>query len=369
MKIGISSEPNIYLYSMKNKQKFNGFYESLPEFDAHNSVIFITNKKKNLRGYIAFHRGGFGSPSFGATRFWSYDGQGEALKDALRLSKLMSYKNALAGLPYGGAKAVLIKPKNGKYKKSELLREYARHLERLGGKFITGTDVGLDLGDITKMLKVTKNLVGFMNNPENATAFGLFYSIETAVKHINGSPSLKGVSFAIQGLGKVGSLILGMIYKDASKIYVADIDKKKLAEIKKKYPKVIIVSPDKIHKQEVDVFCPCALSGVLSSKTINDIKARAIVGSANNQLTHKAVGEILHRLGILYCPDYVVNAGGLIAVAHEYQKREKGNGTLREKLKQIGPRLDKILTMSKKTNKAPSTVADEIAEKILEGRY
>lgn len=350
---------------MKNQFNFNELHKSLPEFDGHNSVLFLYNEKAGLHGYIAFHRGGFNTPSFGATRFLEYDTEVDALKDALRLARLMSYKNALAGLPYGGAKAVLMKPKKGTYSKSALLAAYTKHVERLKGAFITGTDVGLDLDDLKAMFKKTSNLVGLINNPEKATALGLLYSIESVSKYINGTKGINNMSFAIQGVGKVGAELLSLLYKKSSIIYISDINKSKLKLIKKKYPKVVIVEPNKIHQQKVDIFCPCALSNVLNSKSINQIKARAIVGSANNQLRSIDVGETLHRLGIIYCPDYVVNAGGLIAVACEYQNREPGGSSLKEQLKGIGERMDRILYLSKKTNRAPILIANEMAEKIF----
>lgn len=352
----------------KEKLKFNSFYDSLPEFDGHNSIFFINDKKKNLRGFIAFHSGGFNVPSFGATRFLDYLSEEDALKDALRLSKLMSYKNAMAGIPYGGAKAVIIKPKSGTYKRGSLLNEYVKHLNRLEGKFITGTDVGLHLSDLKRMQKKTNYLVGLLNNPEKSTAMGMFHSVKVVVKHIHKNKELEGTSFAIQGVGKVGAEFLKLIYPYACKVYIADIDKESVERVKKKYPKVLVVPPNEIHKQEVDIFCPCALSGVLNSKSVNEIKAKAVVGSANNQLSSEEVGQTLHRLGILYCPDYVVNAGGLIAVVHEYHKRKKGNGTLNSKLEKIGSRLHKIIMKSKRVDIAPSTIADEMAKKVLSKR-
>jgi len=350
---------------MKKNNDWNGICESLPEFDQHNSVIYVYDKKTSLRGYIAFHRKGFKIPSFGATRFLKYKDDIDALKDALRLSKLMSYKNALAGLPYGGAKAVLIEPANGKYKKSVLLDEYAKHLERLKGAFITGTDMGLDLEDLKLMKQKTKNLVGLVNNPEKATAQGLFYSLLVVAKHLYSKKTLKDLSFAIQGVGKVGEELLSLVYPFASKIYVSEINIKTLKKVKAKYPNIVTVDFKRIHSQKVDIFCPCAIPNILNSKTVNQIKAKAIVGSANNQLRSTETGDTLHKFGILYCPDYVVNAGGLIAVADEYQNRKPGGLKLEEKVKSIGDRLDKILTLSKKKNKAPIHIANEMAQKIF----
>jgi len=348
---------------MKYKQK-NNFFESLSEFDNHNSVVFVYDEKTKLRGYIAFHKGGFYIPSFGATRFLNYRNGTDAVRDALRLSKLMSYKNALAGLSYGGAKAVLIEPK-GKYSKNALLKEYARHIEKLGGSFITGTDVGITLKELKLMMTKTKNMVGVVNNPEKATALGVVYSMEAAAKNIKNKKSIVGMSFAIQGVGKVGKEILSIIYKRASKIYISDINTKTLRKVKKQFPRVAVLSPEKIHKQNVDIFCPCALSNVLNSESINQIRAKAVIGSANNQLKSIEIGETLHRLGILYCPDYVVNAGGLIAVADEYEHKKPNKARLNKKLQGIGKRVEKILSLSKTSKKPPVIIADEMANRIL----
>ena len=194
---------------------------------------------------------------------------------------------------------------------------------------------------------------------------GVIYSMESVAKHFNGTDKIDGMSFSIQGVGKVGKEILSIIYNKASKIYIAETDLTRLKMIKKKYPKVIMVNPKKIHRQKVDIFCPCALSNVLDSKSINQIKAKAVVGSANNQLKSIEVGETLYRLGILYCPDYVVNAGGLIAVTDEYKNPKPDKSRLEKSLKGIGKRMDKILYLSKKMNKAPIIIANEMAERLL----
>lgn len=348
---------------MNKKDTFVSYYEALPEFENHNSVISIFNKEKKLHAYVAFHRGGFKNPAFGATRFMEYDTEEDAIRDVLRLSRLMSYKNAISGLPFGGAKGVIIKPK-GKFNRKELLEEYAKHIERLNGSFITGTDVGLNISDLRIMMKKTKYMVGVFNNPEKATAKGVYYSFLVLAKNVFNQSNLKDLSFAIQGLGKVGGELLSLIYPYASKIYVADIDSKKIQKFKKEFPNIEIVDTKKIHTQKVDIFSPCALSHTLTSKTISAIKAKAICGAANNQLKSIEVGDILHKLGIVYCPDYLVNAGGLIAVAKEYLDKKASTDNLDVKLKEIGSKLEKILIESKKTNKAPVIISEEFSVKV-----
>ena len=353
--------------SLNNKKNKNDTldFENLPEFDDHNLVVFLRDEKSGLNGFVAIHRGGNKFPAFGATRLWDYESRTDALRDALRLSRMMSYKNASAGIKYGGGKAALIMPK-GKFSKVKLLKAYTEELNRLGGKFITGTDVGLSQDDLTKMMKTTKYLVGSKRNPEYSTAVGLFYSLQAAFKQTFGNESIEGHTFAIQGVGKVGGELLKLIYKDAKQIYVADINKATLAKVKKQFPNVEVVDTKKIHMQKVDVFVPCALSRALNSKTIPKLKCKIVVGSANNQLENSQAAIDLHKRGILYCPDYVVNAGGLIAVVDEYEH----NGTmdakrLEDRIFGIKARLTKILKESKKKNVSPHVVADNLALKIL----
>ena len=339
--------------------------KSFEEFDNHYLVINISNKKAKLDGYIAIHRKNKSGPSFGATRLWNYSSKKDALKDALRLSKLMSYKSALAGLPYGGAKATIIKPK-GKFSREILFKAYAEELNKLNGMFITGTDVGLNISDLEYMKKYTKYLVGYSSNPEKATGLGLGQSLNTALNFLYKNNNYSNYSFAIQGVGKVGMELLNiLIERGAKNIFIADIDKNKTKQIVKNYPFIKAVNVDRIHKQEVDVFCPCALSGILNKKSISDLKCKIIVGSANNQLRDISVGEDLHKKGILYCPDYVVNSGGLISVIDEYVYNKPDYNRLNKKIGKIQPILMKIFAESNKNNLPPCIVSDDIGLSII----
>ena len=343
--------------------------ESLPEFDNHFSVSFLNDKENGLKGFIAIHRKNPNFPSFGATRLWYYNSETEALQDAMRLSKMMSYKSALAGLVAGGAKGVIILPQDKKIDRKKLLQSYAKQVDLLKGSFITGTDVGLDQPDLLVLKKVTPYIVGFNGYTTELTSKGIFYAIEVALAEVFGSGKIEGRTFAIQGVGKVGESLLSLLHEKAKKIFIADIDKKTLKKVAKKYPKAVIKNPEEIHKQDIDVFCPCALSGAITSKNISDLKCKIISGGANNQLEDENVGVLLHRLKILYCPDYIVNAGGLIAVVNEYENPYFDYGSVSKKVLGIKKRLAGIFKTSKKENKPTNLVANELAIRIFDNYH
>ena len=336
----------------------------VPGFDNHFLILELNNPATKLHGYIAIHRKNGTLPSFGATRLLKYPSDKEALKDVLKLSKLMSYKSALAGLPYGGAKAVLIKPK-GKFSREALFKSYATILNSLKGQFITGTDVGLTIADLESMKNDTEYLVGYFSNPEKYTALGLFFVIETTCQKIFGTKSMKDRTFAIQGVGKVGSEFLKIVYKDAKSIYISDTNKERLSYIKKLFPKVKIVDVDNIHKQKVDVYMPCALYYTLNKKSIGDFKCKIIIGSANNQLESADIADKLYDKGIFYGPDYIVNSGGLISVVDEYKNSSIDNTRIKSNVKNIQRIMSEIIKNSEKENKSPERIADKLAKKII----
>lgn len=339
--------------------------ESLKEFDNHKFVSFIYEEKCNLKGFVAIHRGGLSHPSFGATRFWNYHSEIDALKDALKLSRLMTYKAALAGLGYGGAKAVIFSPKLSTSQKHLLLNTYVKRVNYLNGRFITGADVGISDADLKFMAKESSYMVGVSSDPVKYTALGVFYSIQEALIEVFGNEDFGDRTFAVQGLGKTGMAILRLIYPLAKHVYVADKDIATVELARKEFPKAEVVQSAAIHKQEVDVFCPCALSSAVNLNNISKLKCKIIAGSANNQLQNDHIGELLYKLGICYAPDYVVNAGGLIAVVSEY---ENGNGVLAkvdERVGKIKDRLKSIFATSKRKHRATNIIANEMAEVIF----
>ncbi len=347
-------------------QNRNFNFESHPDFDDHKLIQFIYDRETGLKGVIAIHKGGFKNPTFGATRLWRYKTEFDALKDALRLSKTMSYKSALAGLNYGGSKAVLMSTQHANsISRKAFFKKYAEFVNLLSGRFVTGADLGVEEADVRLMSSVSPHIVGLRYDPVKYTALGVYYSIKICLKAVFGKKSLQGKTFAIQGLGKTGIELLKLIYFNAGKIYVSDISSARVLCIKQKFPKVEIVKPAEIHKQKVDVFSPCALGNAINFKNISSLSCRIIAGSANSQLEDKEVGEVLHKRGILYAPDYVINAGGLICVVDEYEHKEYDEERLRAKVIKIQKTLSSIIEKSKKSKRATNTIADEIAEKLL----
>lgn len=349
-------------------QKNQNIIYSSSEFDNHSFVLFLNDVNIGLRGFIAVHRKKEENiPSFGATRIWHYDSDEEAVNDVLRLSRIMSYKSALAGLPYTGAKGVIMLNSRifNENERKKILETYAENVNRLNGQFITGTDVGLTQKDLQIMKKKSKYIVGFNDNSTEFTSLGIFYAIKLCLNKIFGNENIAGRSFAIQGLGKIGSSIIDYIYNDADKIFASDTDKKIVNLVKKKYPKIKIVEPSEIYKQKVDVFSPCALGHSLNSKTIADLSCKIIAGGANNQLQNEEIGELLHKLGILYAPDYIINAGGLISVTDEFEHKVYNRNRVMKKVFNIQDTLNKIFKLSAKEKKAPNIIADKMAEKII----
>lgn len=346
---------------------YNDFnFESLEDFDNHKLIIFVREAKINLKGFIAIHRGGSSRPAFGATRIWNYSNELAALKDALQLSKIMSYKSALANLNYGGAKAVLIhSDKISKTRKNLLLKEYVHRVNYLNGHFITGADVGVNEDDVKMMSSESPYIVGVKSDPVKYTALGVYYSIQSCLKEIFGSESLSARTFAIQGLGKTGMSLLKLIYADSKKIFVTDIDFIKIKRAKRHFPKIKVVNFSQIDKQAADVFMPCALSNVLNLENISNLRFKIIAGSANVQLQNTQIGELLYKKEILYAPDYVVNAGGLIAVVDEFEHHNFNEERVMRRVKNIKNTLEIIILKSKKKHKATNLVADEMAEKIF----
>ncbi len=339
---------------------------TFPEFDDHRVVSFLSSARVGLRAFVALHRVNHDVPAFGATRLVAYPSEEAALRDALKLSRLMSYKAAIAGIKYGGAKGVIIKPDIGHNNKEDLLRSYAEKLNYFNGRFITGADVGVDHKDVATMAEVSPFCIGFTNHPAKFTALGILYSIQVCLQDVFGSSDLSSRSFAIQGVGKVGAELLSLLHKKAKRIFIADINPERISQVKKMYPEVEVVPPEEIHRQEADVFSPCALSSSLNLATIQELRCKMIVGGANNQLEDEHIGVLLNnKLGILYAPDYVVNAGGLISVVDEYENKKADLKRIENRVQKIKLNLQKILEDSKSQHKATNLVANQMAEAIF----
>lgn len=340
--------------------------ENMPEFNNHEMVLFFYDKKTGLKGFICVHNTNLGSAT-GGTRYFEYETEEDALRDGLRLSMAMTYKCALAGVSHGGGKAVVIK--NGHKPKNEAyLKMYAEKVNMLNGNFTTGEDIGINGKDIEILARYSK----FINCRESIggdsspfAALGIFYSIKPALKAVFGSEEIKGRTFAIKGLGKVGMELLRLLYEEGAEIIAADINKTATKEVLKKFPKIKIVKPEEIHKTQTDVYSPCALGKEFNNKTIRELKCKIICGAANNQLVSQTDGESLHKKNILYIPDYLANAGGLINVADELNKDGYSRERVLEKVKNIQITAENIIEISKKKKKPTSQIADELAEKIF----
>lgn len=342
----------------------------LPEFDNHELLVYFHEQRTKLRGYIAIHNTKLG-PSTGGTRMYEYPSEIEAVKDVLNLSKAMSYKCALAGVPFGGGKAVIIG--NQKSKNKRLLEAYAKIINCFNGKFNTGTDMGMTDKDIDILSKKTKFVPSENGRKEIYTtsemaALGVFFGIQECLKEVFGSATLKDRKVAIKGLGKLGSKLAGLLYQEGAIVVAADINSAKVKKVLSKYPNVKIVPTQDIHKQNVDVYSPCALGNDITAKIIEELRAKIICGGANNQLSSKELGHSLKKNGILYAPDYVVNAGGLINVVEKTGKRKYNKQNVYNKVKNIKSTLRNIISISRKKGKSTNEIADFLANKIIYGK-
>lgn len=291
-------------------------FETVEEM-GHEQVLFCHGQDPDIKAIIAIHDTSLG-PAMGATRLWPYVNEEAALRDALRLSRGMTYKAACANIPVGGGKAVIIA--NPEDKTPDLFRAYGRFIETINGRFITGQDVNLTPQDVREISKETSYVVGVeekSGGPAPVTAKGVFLGLKAAVKFRLQSTHLEGLRVAVQGLGNVGSNVCQLLHESGAKLFVTDISKEKTAEIKRRFG-ATVVEPEEIFSLDVDVIAPCALGAILNSATIPRIRANVIAGAANNQLENEKLhGQMLVDKGILYAPDYVINAGGLINVYNE----------------------------------------------------
>lgn len=334
----------------------------------HEQVIFNYDKKSGLKAIICIHDTTLG-PALGGCRMWNYETEEEALIDALRLSRGMTYKCAVAGTDFGGGKTVIIgDPK--KDKSEGLFRALGRYVQSLGGRYYTGTDVGTYADDFVYAAKETDCVValpeeyGGSGNSAITTAFGVWKGIKATAKEVFGSDSLTGLRIAVQGVGKVGYHLVKHLYDEGADITITDISKENAEKALKDFSGIKSVEPDEIFDVDCDIFSPNALGGVINDDTINRLKCRAVAGAANNQLAEPRHGDILHEKGILYAPDYVINAGGLIQVADELEgfNRERAM----KKTAGIYNILMEIYKISRENNIPTYQAANRLVEERLE---
>ena len=345
-------------------REFSG--TSLPEFDDHELVAFFEDKRTGLRSFVAIHNTNLG-PATGGTRYWNYRSEREALRDALRLSQAMTYKCALARVPHGGGKGVIMANSHDP-RKRRFLTAYAKRINLFNGSFTTGEDVGINVDDIKLMLRHSPFVNGKPNIAGDLSpwaALGVFSAMQGALESMYGSADFEGRTVAIKGIGKLGAELCLLLHKQGARIIVADIDRARVKMIKRRFPGVAVVSPADIARKKADIYAPCALGDEFDKKTIPQLRAKIVCGGANNQLASKEDGERLHSWGILYVPDYLANAGGLINVVAELDKHGYSRRRVAKKVRAIRQTTKKIIALSRAHNKPTSEVADRLAESIF----
>ncbi len=339
-----------------------------PAFDQHEAVHYVCDPATGLRAIIAIHSSALG-PAAGGCRRWQYANDADALTDVLRLSRGMTYKNAIAGLGFGGGKSVILADDTAP-KTPELLRAFGRAVDALGGRYVTAEDVGISIEDMRHVHEETRYVSGLPKSgsgaggdPSPFTAYGVFLGMQAAVKARLQQRSLAGLRIAVQGVGHVGLELCRLLADAGAALFIADVNRANLERALDELP-ATEVSPADLLYYDVDVLAPCALGNILTSVTIPRIRAKVIAGAANNQLATVDDGQRLRERGILYAPDYVINAGGIINVAHEYV----GNSSeekVRAEIGKIPGRLDAIFEKARSTGKSTNVVADEIARAIV----
>jgi len=337
-------------------------------YDDHERVVFCRDVATGLKAIIAIHSTALG-PAAGGCRLWTYATDDAALTDVLRLSRGMSYKNAMAGLKFGGGKAVIIKTPD--FKATDDLYEcFGDFVEKLGGDYVTAEDVGMSVRIMQVIARRTRFVSGLPplaghagGDPSPKTAWGVYKGIEAAARFKLGRDGVKGLRIAVQGVGNVGYHLCGHLARAGASLLVSDIDPGRVSQVCGEFA-ATAVGPDDILFADVDVVSPCALGAILTADSIPRIRARIIAGGANNQLATDADGQRLSDAGILYAPDYVINGGGIINVASEYYD-DADDEEVTRRVSAIGDRLTGIFEQAAATGRPTNVVADEMARRII----
>lgn len=335
--------------------------------DEFEEIVYFHDPPTGLRAIVAIHSTLLG-PALGGTRFFPYASEEDALRDVLRLARGMTYKAAVTGLDLGGGKAVIIGDPR-RLASEELFRAYGRFVDSLGGRYITAEDVGTSRADMDIVRRETRWVTGVSprlggsGDPSPVTATGVFSGMKAAVEVALPGRSVGDLKVVVQGVGKVGYHLVRLLREAGASVVVADTDVDAVGRAVRDFG-VDTVEPDKAHALECDVFAPCALGGVVRDDTLPELKCRIVAGSANNQLERPEHGEALHEMGIVYAPDYVINAGGLINVADELMGYDRDRAMAR--VKEIYRTLREIFRRSRTEGLPPSTVADRMAEERMQ---
>ena len=333
----------------------------------HEQVVFCQDPASGLRAIIAIYSTALG-PALGGTRFYPYASEEAALDDVLNLSKAMAYKAAVTGLDLGGGKAVILGDPTVD-KNEPLLRAYGRFVESLNGRYYTACDVGTYVQDMDVIARESRFVTG--RSPEHGgagdsavlTAYGVFQGMRAAAEHVWGAPTLAGRRVAVAGVGKVGFHLVGHLLDDGARAVVADVNAAAIERVRAAYPEVDVVDSDELLAQEMDVYAPCALGGSLNDETVPRLTAAVVCGAANNQLEHPGIEKELADRGILYAPDYVVNAGGVIQVADEIEGFSEPRA--RSRAGHIYDTTLRIFRLADAEGVPPAVAADRVAERRM----
>ncbi len=335
----------------------------------HEQVVLRHDRNTGLRAVIAIHDTTLG-PAVGGCRHWAYDSESSALIDVLKLSAGMTFKNALADVPFGGGKSVIL-GKPGERLSEAMLEQFGRWIEELGGRYVTAEDVGMRVADMRVVARRTRYVSGLGRNgiggdPSPATALGVFIGMTAAAKYRLGVASLEGLRVAIQGLGNVGIKLCRQLHSAGARLVVSDIDASRVNRAVAEFG-ARAVPPDAIFGEKVDVFAPCALGGILSQTSVAQLQAKVVAGSANNQLADQDVAAMLAARDVLYAPDFVINAGGTISVAAEYLHVEgyPDDAWVRDRIDAIPDRLMTIFSVARDHRQTTDQVAQTMAREVL----
>ncbi len=313
---------SVTVFKEEKTTAIEGVVEQMSVFN-HEQVVYCNDNDTGLRAIIGIHNTVLG-PALGGTRMWNYATEQDALTDVLRLSRGMTYKSSLAGINLGGGKAVIIGDAK-KLKSEALLRRFGKFIDSLGGKYITAEDVAMNSKDMETIHMETQYVTGLPENmggsgdPSPVTAMGVLAGMKASAKEVYGKESLSGKKIIVQGLGNVGKHLIDLLAKENAELFIFDIDENKIKDISKQY-KVTVLNTNNLYSIEADIYAPCALGATVNSETLKQLTCKIICGSANNQLADEKIhGKEVEVKGILYAPDFVVNAGGIINVYYELE--------------------------------------------------
>lgn len=339
-----------------------------PSFNNHEQVVFCQDKDTGLKAIIGIHNTVLG-PALGGTRMWNYASEWEALNDVLRLSRGMTYKAAVTGLSLGGGKAVIMGDAKTQ-KTPELMRKFAEFVNSLGGKYITAEDVGMETADMDLVREVTPYVTGISEekggsgNPSPVTAYGVYMGMKAAAKQKYGTDVLTGRKILVQGTGHVGETLISYLVKEDAQVIITDINKDRMLDVKNKYG-VSIFDGDAIYNADIDIYAPCALGATLNDVMVNNLKAGVVAGAANNQLADEVKhGLILKERGIVYAPDFLINAGGIINVYAEIEGY--GKDEIMRRTQNIYNTTLEILTYAEKNHCTSHAAALQVAQNRID---